>query len=682
MQHNSRNLTKPVSKTKRKSLSGTMLFRLTVATVATNFLLLCIIGTYAKVKFREEKGIYLQEISSNISSTITYAMEEYVSISKVLAESQGIIQLMEESSKASPMHQNPEASGIVGELSRIAPQHSQEIVFLALLDVEQDGYLMHTGDYSDDSFSFATRPYFSAVTQRRTIITEPYVDVVLGAVVVTVCSPVYASQGEVVGAILLDISTDFISQLIQESSFGVTGDSIVLDAQSSIIAHEDGSHIGENISVMAYQGSEIEKELTQPSGNLTEFVHESQDMIATVGTVGDFGWKLITSMTYREFDQNSIDILRMLLAMMLLSAVVVLWLAYFTVKKALDPIGQLKSAMHQLAVGNTHYEFEYESENEIGELAEDLRETSRHLAGYIDEIHRMLSCCSKGDFTVSTDMEFVGDFKHIQESIEEFTTLISAALQGMKETVSQVSIGSEYVASGAQNLAEGSSRQSASVKELNDHVSDIAEKVRKNVENINFVHDSSREMERGLKTGGEHMSKLVLSMDEMISTSDGIQKIVKTIEDVAFQTNILALNAAVEAARAGTAGKGFAVVAEEVRNLSTRTSVAVQETTALIDETVRAVSSSGQIMQSTASELEKVNLTLDSFMESLENITVASKDQAIAIEEIHQGVESITSVMQQNSAISEESAATSQELSSQAAVMLDTMEQFKTQANT
>ncbi len=666
-------------KERRKTISQVMLFRLTIATVIVNFLLLCIIGTYTKNLFRNAKEEYLLEISANISSTINQTMEEYISVTRVLAQGETIGQVLAESTKANPMHQHSMSDIAVKEMGKVAALYSGDVVYIALLSVAQDGYLLSSGGYSDASFSFATRPYYQAVTTKSAYVTEPYLDVETGTLVVSVTYPVFADNGSVTGVILLDLSTSFVSQLVVDSHFGDSGHSAILDANNNIIACSDSSLVGQPYTQLGFTG--LDSHIATPSASLIKYTHEGTEEIGSVRTVGTYGWKVITGMDYREYDDNSINTLRMLLWNMIVSAIVVVVMALNTVRTSLKPLADIKKAMHELSMGNTHYELDYVSQNEIGELAEDLRYTTRNLANYIDEINRLLRSYSCGDFTAESNMEFIGDFADIQKSIQEFTTLISQALDGIKQTVDQVSQGSEYVASGAQSLADGSLKQSDGIILLNNHIDAITEKVKNNVSNVQYVNKCSHEMAEGLRTGGKQMEELVASMDEISRTSEGIQKIVKTIEDVAFQTNILALNAAVEAARAGTAGKGFAVVADEVRSLSTRTSDAVHETTEMIEETAAAIRTGGIIMKSTVDGLSSVMGALDGFMGALDSITLASEEQADAIDEISHNVGEITQVMQQNSAISEESAATSEELSSQAAVMKDTVSQFKTGHN-
>lgn len=659
------------------SISKTIIIRLGIATLLINFLLLYIVGDTAKEAVLSKEEKYLAEIVDNISNNIVATMHEYKSIAEMLAIDSSIVTLLQDNTGNTPLNRDSNSDTVILNMYAVT-QKFANVLNVAIMDLEHDGYLLHDGSVSDSSFSFKSRSYYSVISTRQSIVTEPYIDVATGSLVVSAVSPVLNASGTAVGAVVVDLSIDFVSDLVLSSHFGESGTSMIVDTNGLIMGHEVPSNVGKNISALSIAGEELTRELQTPTNTAINFTIDGAARKGEVGAIGDFGWTIITSLNSREYETESNLILRTLLGMVVVSAVITFLIVVFTVKTNLKPLEDIKKAMEKLAEGQFHFEFDYTSDNEIGNLADYFRSTQHNLAQYIDELQRMLQECGRGNFTVRSDMEFLGDFAHIQHAIEDFTVLISGAMDGIKATVDQVSIGSDYVATGAQTLAEGSAKQSESVQELTSHITDITEKVTTNLETVHLVNTASQEMSEGLKVGNEQMEEMVRSMEEIARSNEGIQKIIKTIEDVAFQTNILALNAAVEAARAGSAGKGFAVVADEVRSLATRTSDAVKETTNLIEGTVIAVKNGGAIVDGTAQGLRGVMENLSDFMGSLQDITNACEEQATAIQMIHNDVTGITAVMQENSAISEESAATSEELSSQASVMQETIQQFKT----
>lgn len=665
-------------KGKRTKISRGLIAKIAVVALILNVISLFVIGARISNVLYTLETNYLEEISLNIADNIEMTLAEFQAITQVLAKNDSIITLLEESTKSYPMHDNPLASVVVDQMAQVAGDFSNSIYYIGVFDVDQDGYLMHDWDYSDDSFSFKEWDYYEPVVTKAACITEPYLDTEINEMVLSVCYPVFSHNNEVLGIVLIDISISFIENLIVSSGFNETGSSFILSADKSVLAHSQTNYIGQSSSALNLVGQDLDLQINQPTGSLVEFTQSSTKKVGLVGDVGDNGWRIITSMDYSEFTTNENDILIILLCSLLATTVLTMVIVGLTVQSSLRPLEQINEAMGQLSLGNIHYVCDYHSNNEIGEVADNLRVTMTNLAAYIVEIKRQLRSYSNGDFTITSDMEFLGDFQEIQTSLRDFNELISSALDGIKATVEQVSIGSDCVSTGAQSLAEGSAEQSASIVELNQTLHTLTQSVTQNVKDVKFVSTSFHQATLNLEENNQKMKQMVESMDNITRTNQGIQKIIKTIEDVAFQTNILALNAAVEAARAGEAGRGFSVVADEVRNLANRTSEAVNDTASLIESTAEAVENGNQLVDQTAQGLDQVLQFVSTFMGTLDSVTEASERQAIDLESLTANIDQITSVMQQNSAVSEQSAATSEELSGQAVVMQATVNQFKT----
>ncbi len=661
----------------KNSISKKVTKRLIITTLLINLVVLCIIGSYVRLVVRGLEETHLSDTATHISTAIDTTMMTYVSMTEMLAKNTTIIRILEKSDKANPMEHQAEAADLIVELSAIGSDYTEVFVDLYLLSVAQDSYFTQDGSYSDHTFSFATRPYFSATTTGKTVLTTPYIDVDTGKMVLSIVTPVFSS-GKAIGAVAIDLSTDFISDFIMSGDFGESGTNFVLDETGSVLAHTNTSFMGESASTLQLSGDKLTQELATPTGNVISFTMAEESKTGVVVPIGTFDWTLITHSSTAEFLLHSNTVLMVLFTMLLASTVLTLGIVAATIKISLKPITFIKNAMKQLSSGNLGYQFDYESNDEIGELADDLRETTQTLALYIGEIENQLEHCGNGDFTVTTSVDFIGDFSNIQDSISKFIKLISGSLDDLKSIVAQVNSGSEYVASGSQNLAQGSAEQASSIEELNHYITEITHYIEKNAASVKNVNHSAHQITTELSTSTQKMSDMLESMGNIKNTNEGIQKIVKTIEDVAFQTNILALNAAVEAARAGTAGKGFAVVAEEVRNLSTRTSDAVKETSTLIAENTIAVQSGGELAEMTAENLDAMTNEIEHFVAALDGITQASNEQSDAIMHINRSVTAINSVMRSNSTISENSASTAEELSSQAVIMEETINQFKT----
>lgn len=327
-----------------------------------------------------------------------------------------------------------------------------------------------------------------------------------------------------------------------------------------------------------------------------------------------------------------------------------------------------------------------ESEIEIGKTTGEtkiLEQSVRTVLEYLTRIAKdqttLFAEMEKGNFSVSSACPeiYVGSWAQLLASSQRVLASLSETVSQIGQAAEQVSAGADQVSGGAQALSQGATQQAGSVEQLAAAIEQISNRVEDNAE---FAKVASRKVDdagKELQIGNEKMGEMVTAMGGISSTSNEIAKIIKTIEDIAFQTNILALNAAVEAARAGEAGKGFAVVADEVRNLAGKSAEAAKNTTRLIESSLTAVENGVAVADETAATLKNVVSAAQEVVEVVEKISQASQEQAAAIAQVMQGVDQISAVVQTNSATSQESAAASQELSSQARIMKDMVKRFR-----
>ena len=667
----------PISSTHKSSLIKEVIKKMVLTMLITTILASFILSVFVSKSINTAKDNHMSEILANVSSTIDQTIGKYEDLSKAISKNSNIKDLLLESDSLSPMHLNPNAPSIINELSEIESEFSDDIINIAVLDIEQDGFLSHTGSYSDASFSFKSRPYYSAVTNNQTMLTEPYLDAETGSMVVSVASPVVFNN-QVLGIILLDISTASISNLVIQSDYGDSGRSLVMDRNHVIIAYENTSLIGQNISALGIVGDAFNEELINPTGATVTYSLNDNDRISKTNNIHDLGWKMTTAIDESEYYGDTYFIIGILIVTQLISIFISLIICSNTIKKLLAPIKDLNIAMRSLSSGNLHIDIKHNSNNEIGELSDNLSLTATSLSAYIDEIERQMNEFAHGNFDVKSNLEFVGDFKNIQISTDNFVNLISETIVHLKNIISEVAMGSTQVAHGSQSLADGSLKQSESIQILNEFIKHINTKIIDNAEYATKASLSANDISDALLNSNAKMDDMLNAMTNMQNGSTEIHKIVKTIEDIAFQINILALNASVEAARAGQAGKGFSVVADEVRNLAGKTSDSVKSTSKLISDNAEAVQLGHVLAKDTASNLQNLTQGLSGFIDMIAHISSSSQEQAHDIEGISSNVLEISQVIQTNSAISEESAASSEELSTQATLMQQTVSIFNT----
>lgn len=372
------------------------------------------------------------------------------------------------------------------------------------------------------------------------------------------------------------------------------------------------------------------------------------------------------------------DSTRNLMIVLFVVGLILLILLSIAISRSITaPLAAMQEVMVSMSKGDLKVPCEYYSKDEIGVTADAVRSCQSTLANIVRDIDDVLDKMSTGDLTVSLSTHFPGDLSRIESSIVNLLQRLNDVMTQMRSVGSQVTDGAEQVSSGAQALAQGSTEQASSVEELSATLSDVAMKSKQNSESAQQARDLANEAGVAIGRSDAHMKEMVSAMEDISSSSGEIGKIIKTIEDIAFQTNILALNAAVEAARAGAAGKGFAVVADEVRNLAAKSAEASKNTARLIEKTISAVDHGASIATETASALEEAASLAQEAVSHIETIAEAANQEADAIDQVTVGVDQISAVVQTNSATSEESAAASQELSSQAQILDNLLSRFQ-----
>lgn len=366
-------------------------------------------------------------------------------------------------------------------------------------------------------------------------------------------------------------------------------------------------------------------------------------------------------------------------AFLVVNLILAFLMALICTRSITRPMKKVEDAMEEMAGGSLQVTIDYESHDELGILADKMRFIVSAISSIITDISYLLGEMADGNFDVKSKIEevYIGDYTPILTAITNINAKLSDTLSQINQSSDQVSDGSEQVSSGAQALSQGATEQASSIQELAASINEISEQVKANAQNAKATSNIVNQTGSEIVASNEKMEHLTVAMREISTSSQEIGKVIKTIEDIAFQTNILALNAAVEAARAGTAGKGFAVVADEVRNLASKSAEAAKGTTTLIEGSVRAVENGTKLVEDTAKSLASVVKGASEAVKMVDQITTDSVQQAESITQVTVGIDQISSVVQTNSATAEESAAASEELSGQAVMLKSLVSRFK-----
>ncbi|MCM1057981.1 MAG: methyl-accepting chemotaxis protein [Firmicutes bacterium] len=360
-----------------------------------------------------------------------------------------------------------------------------------------------------------------------------------------------------------------------------------------------------------------------------------------------------------------------------LSLICLLSLVVYIMRRVVRPILVITDKTKPLQEGRMKLELDYGANDEIGDLSKTLKHSIEQICEYIEDINHIMTQLSAGNFNVSASVPFIGDFRSISDSIDSFTRSLSFAMANIQKVEQKVVEHGKGLSDGSQQLAQGATEQASAVEELSATLADLAQSASQNIQMAADMRDNAHRTGEQVNLSSLQMEELVSAMADISATSQEIEKIISTIENIAFQTNILALNAAVEASRAGEAGRGFAVVAQEVRNLAAQSDQAAKATKELIENSVHATNQGNKIVEEVSSSLQDTLKLVTRSNNAIDEIAEAVQVEASSISQVAEGVGQISNVVQTNSANSEEIAAVSAELFEQVNLLRNQTSRFQ-----
>lgn len=509
-------------------------------------------------------------------------------------------------------------------------------------------------DVLNDYNEYSNLDYYK--TSKDTLkpcITEPYSEKQSSGEtinLITISYPIFNKNNKFLGVTNIDILADTITNLkFDLGDYSTSCQSIISAASNYVSNTVDKSKIG-----------------TKYSGNQNDII--AVKVPITVDGI-ECKWNSIFYIKNSELTADTINIIIQVLISGLISVILIAVVTYGVVKKSLLPMNEIISLSENMKNGKLNTDFNINTNDEFGELGQIFKNTSNELSGYINEISEILLKISNGNLQSQVDRDYMGDFAPIKEALNKILNSLNNAYSDLGVAAQQVSTSANEISSGSQSLSSGTTEQAGSLEQLSATINEISNHVQKNAANANNAKSLTENAVQELEDGKRTVNKMLEAIERIRTSSYLITKIIKTIDEIAFQTNILSLNAAVEAARAGSAGKGFAVVADEVRNLANKSAKAAKNTNALIEDTVNAIENGTKIAGKTSDLMNKIVDASTNINNLVLQIADASSEQAVSIEQINEGVSQISSVVQTNSATAEESAASAEELSAQASLL-------------
>ena len=410
----------------------------------------------------------------------------------------------------------------------------------------------------------------------------------------------------------------------------------------------------------------------------SEYEKELNNLQDTLVKIGDYAKNNAERNYHSAITTKNITFI-VLILISIGSIVSCIYMVFGLVKLLTKPIVELEEAAKKLEKGILDVEIKFESQDELGILANSFRNTCSFLKTIVLDINEILGELSDGNFNVNSSRleHYIGDFSTTKDSIQKIIESLNYTFFEIKEATVQVKGGAEQVAETSQTISEGATEQASAIEELTASLGEVNEKVQNSVKHAKETNVITSELGVQIEESNEKMNEMVKAMEEIDKSSRNIREIINTIASISEQTNLLALNAAIEAARAGESGKGFAVVAEEVRKLAEESSQAVKDTAELIESSIKSVEKGKIIADTTAVSLKEAVKKTEEAVQLVDNISNISEVQAVSINQINGGIDQIADVVQSNSAIAEESAAASEELSAQADTLESMISRFK-----
>ncbi len=649
-------------------------------TVALTFLIIGIlVYKFSDSAFTKNQITILQNSDSYVQSEVEKYFIRYMTLVEQMATDQNVVNIISTLDKGDNPTNNEYYKSVMKMLIASRDLDPNSIVSTYIGDINANVAMDWEGWISDKDYDVTTREWYNATKINGTYISEPYEDSTTGNQVITISTPVYDANKKIIGITAADIEITTLNNMVMEQKLGETGYYIMASNGNIVLAHNDESKLLSTIDNIGLS-NEILDSINSTNISKVQYTNDGKKAYGGYLPIEDTGWKLISYIPLNEFHSNANKVTAILVTIFLVGIILTIISILIIAEIITRPLKKLTNVTQDIANGKLDVHIDVNTNDEVGLLANSLNALTTRLKeyiAYINEITQALDNISNGELKIELVQSYDGDFSKIKYSLLQLSDILKKIIGDIAIAADEVSSSSTQVAHGSQTLAIGATNQATAIEQISNSITNVSEKIEENAKNSNDAMDFFNNVTDEIKNCNGNMNIMLTAMNEINTSSENIAKIIKVIEDIAFQTNILALNAAVEAARAGQAGKGFAVVADEVRNLASKSAEAAKNTTKLIEGSVQSVAAGVDISKNIAHALDDVVKKTIEVNDLIKNISNASNEQSSFIKSTVTQIEQVTEVIQSNSATSEEIAASSEELSSHATSMNEMVKIFK-----